>query len=206
MTRGLLAVYLAIVALVAVWMSRHEREGTTFQEGRPMIIPILWPADVLVTVPARPTTGIWTLAHDFVPAGALIKLEAVGRWSYSIGMESGPDGDVSALLTAVQALAPKAPVGALIAKVGGSTAGIADGVLYTVGSRAVIRVKADAEGPLYLTINDHVTGLGDNTGNLSVKVSVHVDPAPTKTSGSDGGENQSSDKNDSGGQTAGSGR
>lgn len=150
-----------------------------------MIAPIPWQPPVKVTVPAFPTTGLWTPALDFVPAGALLKLEASGKWSYSTGMETGPDGDLGAIVTAAQALAPKAPVGSLIAKIGGSTAAVDDGSVFIVGSKAVIRLTGEIQGPLYLAINDHVTGLADNTGSLEVKVSLHLPPPPLNTESSD---------------------
>jgi hypothetical protein len=167
----LLGGYLLVVALVAAWMAASHRDGgVPLQEGRVMIAPIPWQPPVKVPVPALPTTGLWTPALDFVPAGALLKLEASGKWSYSTGMETGPDGDLAAILTAAQALAPKAPVGSV----------------FIVGSKAVIRLKGEIQGPLYLTINDHVTGLSDNTGSLEVKVSLHVPPQPPKLESSDG--------------------
>lgn len=183
----LLAAYLAVVILVAAWMAGSHRDGgVPLQKGRTMIAPIPWQPPVSVSVPALPTTGLWTPAVDFVPAGALLKLEASGKWSYSTGMQTGPDGDLAAILTAAQALAPKAPVGALIAKIGGSTAAVDDGSVFIVGSQAVIRLKDGVEGPLYLTINDHVTGLSDNKGDLEVKVSLHVPPPLPKPDSSDG--------------------
>jgi hypothetical protein len=183
----LLGGYLLVVALVAAWMAgSHRGGGVPLQKGRAMIAPIPWQPPVKVPVPALPTTGLWTPALDFVPEGALLKLEASGKWSYSTGMETGPDGDLAAILTAAQALAPKAPVGSLIAKIGGSTAAVDDGSVFIVGSKAVIRLKGEIQGPLYLTINDHVTGLSDNTGSLEVKVSLHVPPPPPKSESSDG--------------------
>lgn len=185
--KALLSGYLIAVGLVAAWMACSHRDGgRPLQEGRAMLAPIPWQAPAKVSVPALPTTGLWMLALDYVPAGALLRLEASGKWSYSTGMETGPDGDLAAVLTAAHALAPKAPVGSLIAKVGGSTAAVDDGSVFIVGSMAVIRLKGEVEGPLYLTINDHVTGMSDNTGSLDVKVSVHVPPPPPKPESTDG--------------------
>jgi hypothetical protein len=62
------------------------------------------------------------------------------------------------------------PVGALIVKIGGSTAGVADGVVRVAGSSAVIQIDDKTSGPVFLTINDELTGLSDNSGELRVKI------------------------------------
>lgn len=191
MLKASIGAYCAVVALVAgtMWHLARENERPLEVEN-PMIAPIPWSKLAVVTVPAVPT-GFWTLAHDFLQAGTFVKLEANGEWSFSKGTKNGPDGDPGALLTAAAALEPKAPVGALIAKVGGSTAGAADGDLFTVGSYAVIKVKA--AGSLYLTINDHPTGFKDNDGALTVNVSIYMPPSPAA---SESEESKASDKTD----------
>jgi hypothetical protein len=129
-----------------------------------------------IEVPAKPP-GTWTLAYDYLKGPALVMITAEGTWEYGSGKACGPDGDLNALLAADHALLAKSPVGALIAKIGGSTAGANDGAVYVVGSSAVLSIDANIEGPLYLTINDHLTGLSDNTG--SVKATVKIAPQPT---------------------------
>lgn len=122
-------------------------------------------------IPAKPT-GIWTLTHEFVKGPALVKVEATGTWSYSSGRPCGPDGDLNALLSADQMIAGGVSPGALLIKVGGSTAGVSDGLVRVAGSTAVIRIDEKTSGPIFLTINDAVSGFADNSGELDAKVSI----------------------------------
>jgi hypothetical protein len=63
-------------------------------------------------------------------------------------------------------------MGALLIKVGGSTAGVGDGVVRVAGSYAVVQLDDRTRGPVFLTINDELTGLSDNSGELQVKLSI----------------------------------
>jgi hypothetical protein len=124
-----------------------------------------------IVVPARPQ-GIWTWVFDFVRGPALIRVEANGSWSYSGGRRCGPDGDLNALLGADHMILAEAPVGALLVKVGGSTAGVGDGHVRVAGSAALVQIDATVAGPIFLTINDEPSGLLDNAGDLTVKISI----------------------------------
>ena len=124
-----------------------------------------------IEVPARPE-GIWTLVLDYVQGPALLKVEAKGTWQYSPSRGCGPDGDLNTLVSAGNAILAEAPVGALLIKVGGSTAGIGDGVVRVAGSYAVVQLDHQASGPIFLTINDELTGLSDNGGQLEVRLSI----------------------------------
>ena len=124
-----------------------------------------------IVVPARPQ-GIWTWVFDFVKGPALIKVEATGSWSYSGGRRCGPDGDLNALVGAGHTILTEAPVGALLVKVGGSTAGVGDGLVRVAGSAALVQLDATVAGPIFLTINDEPSGLLDNDGELTVRISI----------------------------------
>ena len=124
-----------------------------------------------IKVPARPQ-GIWTPVFDYVRGPALIKVEAKETWRYSPSHQCGPDGDLNALISAGNAILAEAPVGALLVKVGGSTAGVGDGVVRVAGSYAIVQLDDQASGPVFLTINDELTGLSDNSGELEVKLSI----------------------------------
>jgi hypothetical protein len=134
-----------------------------------------WSETVRTAVRARPV-GIWTWAYDLVRGPALIKVEASGQWTYSAGRQCGPDGDLTALLNSRYALVPDAPFGALLIKIGGSTAGVRDGDVRVAGSTAVIRVEDGTAAPVLLTINDELSGLGDNDGELIVTMSIAALP------------------------------
>jgi hypothetical protein len=74
------------------------------------------------------------------------------------------------MIVRARCLLEKGPVGALIGKLGGSTAGSDDGTLFLAGQSCVVKVAQGNGGPLYLTINDEITGLGNNDGTISVEV------------------------------------
>src|ERR1019366_9386451 len=63
---------------------------------------------------------------------------------------------------------------------GGSTGGSDDGTLFLAGQSCVVNVAQGNGGPLYLTINDEITGLGNNDGTISVEVlrSIQAGGAP----------------------------
>ena len=124
-----------------------------------------------IKVPARPE-GIWTLVFDYVRGPALLKIEAAGTWRYSPSSGCGPDGDLNTLVSAGNAILAEAPVGALLVKVGGSTAGVGDGVVRVAGRYSVVQLGDHASGPVFLTINDELTGLSDDDGQLEVKLSI----------------------------------
>ena len=122
-------------------------------------------------VSAQPT-GLWTLVLDYVEGPCLLKIAAAENdsWSYSPTSQCGADGDPRSMLLTDRCLHPTAPVGALIAKIGGSSAGIKeDGVVSLVGKAGVITVEAPG-GPLYMTMNDEVSGMWNNAGTMRVLV------------------------------------
>jgi PA-IL-like protein len=128
-----------------------------------------WPHGVETEVKAKPD-GLWTIAREFVAGPARIRFEAKGSWKYSPDSPCGPDGDMLSMISPGQTILKSAPVGSLIAKIGGSSAGQTDGTLYLIGSFAVIEIGADVKGPLYLTINDDPGGFMNNSESLKVKV------------------------------------
>jgi hypothetical protein len=130
--------------------------------------------------PGQPA-GLWTLVADFVEGPALLKITATAenRWAYaeSAAAVCGADGDTDAFLLRSKCLVPTAPVGALIGKIGGSSAGVSDGTTFVAGRVCVVRVPDDG-GPLYLTINDEYTGMANNADFITVQVwSSPVEPA-----------------------------
>ena len=76
--------------------------------------------------------GLWTWAYEWLD-GPLIKFQAEGVWRYSQALnECTADGDLNALICSSRCVLPVAPVGALLAKIGGSTAGTKDGKVFLV--------------------------------------------------------------------------
>ena len=132
-----------------------------------------WSQVFQVDVPAKPS-GLWTLVAEYVRGPALIKVEAPadGLWNYSEASGCVADGDLLSLVSSQGCLLRGAPVGALIAKVGGSTAGTTDGTMFLAGRSCIYEVNKDTRGPLYLSINDEPTGMVNNSGRLRVTVSI----------------------------------
>ena len=135
---------------------------------------------VTVDVRARPN-GVWTLVEELFDAGTVLVISASNDqcWSYAdaVSAQCGPDGDPHALLSREKCIFPDAPVGALIGKIGGSTAGDKVGTMFVAGSFCVFRVP-DGGGPLFLTINDESGGLENNSGTLKVTVATADQPEP----------------------------
>ena len=69
-------------------------------------------------------------------------------------------------------LLPAAPAGALIAKIGGSSADTTvDKIpLFAVGRHCVFTVEAGKAGTLYLGVNDAVGSMARLTGSLTVRL------------------------------------
>ena len=131
------------------------------------------PLQTLTTsIRARPN-GLWTLVVEHVEGPGVLQITAssASRWSYSDTHESicSADGDPRALISRAQCLLETAPVGSLIGKLGGSTAGASDGTLmFVVGMRCTVKVPAGG-GPLYLTINDEPGGMDNNANEVELE-------------------------------------
>lgn len=142
---------------------RHPQKGKTMD----------W-SDVKdnIEIKAKPD-GIWTVAYEYVKGPALIQIVANDdQWEYAPGKKSTANGDLTSMLCPQDTILPSAPVGAMIAKVGGSTAGTSDGRLFVVGKSSLLQLDQNTGGPIFLTVNDELTGLQNNTGSIKVKISI----------------------------------
>lgn len=118
--------------------------------------------------------AIWTCVDGFLQGPLRIEITASGQWSFSNWAgQCGPDGVRSPLIDADKLINKKAPVGALVAKLGGGIAGVDDGDLFVVGSFGVIVIGKDKCGPLYLAINDDPNQFGDNAGEVDAVVRIY---------------------------------
>jgi hypothetical protein len=125
-----------------------------------------------MAITAQPV-GLWTVACEYLPAGALVRVMANGNWSYSGQMgDCGPDGHRISFISPQQCLAKDAQVGALICKVGGGTADV-KGTIFAGGSLCMFTVP-DGGGALFMTINDEIGGFDDNSGQMIVNVAVRL--------------------------------
>jgi hypothetical protein len=154
---------------------------------------IAWTSVWTGAVPALPD-GIWKWTVDYIKGPGLLLIEASGEWAYSPGADCGPDGDLNALARPNGAILPAAPLGALLVKIGGSTAGTTDGTIKVAGAKAIVEI-GDVSGPVFMTINDELSGLADNSGELNVSISFHqltaVPAAPATTTSTSTGEGKS---------------
>ena len=95
-----------------------------------------WNQIALVRVEAKPA-GLWTMAVEYVPPSRLLRFRVVDKdasknpvateWKLSEDASCGPNGLPSSSNTPKTSLLCSAtPLGALIAKIGGSTADVPD--------------------------------------------------------------------------------
>jgi hypothetical protein len=138
------------------------------------VADLLWRRLKDVKVPAGPGMA-WTPALDFVAPKRLYRLEVQpgGKWKLKDqAAECTADGygrDVAR--GASTPVVADAPIGALIAKVGGSTADNT-GQLFAVGRYCVFQVEDAKAGPLYLGANDVALLMTAVDGQLTVEVSI----------------------------------
>jgi hypothetical protein len=131
---------------------------------------------------------LWTLVRDYVPGSRLLRFTVVDKDESNAAVASkwcpvdktppcGPDGIVpttskSGLLT------NGALYGALIGKLGGSSADVPDSSavgspygtkrVFAIGSHCVISLASGDAGPLFLTMNDTPNGFGGHSGELHI--------------------------------------
>ena len=134
------------------------------------------------------TAGLpmWTLAEDYIAGPVKLKIEAVDQdalWQYAPDQYCKAGGTTRNDLAAIL---PAAPIGALIAKVGGSSADfpppagaggqpgtlLAGIKLFAVGAYAVVEIKDTESGPLFLAMNDTLAGFPHHAGTMKVKISL----------------------------------
>jgi hypothetical protein len=147
-----------------------------------------WTFVDLVSVDAKPD-GLWTLALDFASGSRLLRFRVVDKdeqdkgvsttWSLSAGASCGPNGEPRST-TQSSLLCSAAPPGALIAKLGGSSADIPDPAqttapygskrVFAVGAYCIAALASTESGPLFLTMNDCAEGFKNHAGQLHVRI------------------------------------
>ncbi|MBS1859536.1 MAG: hypothetical protein JST11_29455 [Acidobacteria bacterium] len=121
---------------------------------------------------AAPGTA-WTIGLDFVAPKRLYRLQLVsGRWKLKEqAADCAADGYPRTVTRGAALLAPDAPVGCLLAKVGGSTADNA-GLIFAAGRYCVFQVEEAKAGPLYLGTNDVAAFMDEVENQLTVEIAV----------------------------------
>jgi hypothetical protein len=135
-------------------------------------------------VPARPD-GLWNMIVEHIAGPRLLRISVKDldkdknpvavKWKLAAAEECGANGIIK---TAAHtgALNTSAPRGALIAKVGGSTADLADATAvaarrtFTVGAYCVVSLEKTDTGPLFLTMNDDPDSFSNHDGELLVLI------------------------------------
>jgi hypothetical protein len=147
-----------------------------------------WKTLKVFTVEARPN-GLWNLVTDYVTGSRLLRFRCLtqdaqgnalpDKWNPGTNVLSGADG---AWITPARTglLSGGALYGALIGKIGGSSADVPDNSqqaspygsrrVFAVGSHCVISLGATEGGPLFLTMNDTPEGFANHSGALVVLV------------------------------------
>ena len=124
----------------------------------------------VVTVPACPEGGLWTLVRTQLVAPAVIRIDASGIWRLAPDLpECGADGLRHWIYGRDLLLTKKAPPGALIGKYGGSCSAADEADIFIVGSATVLLLEK-AIGPLYLTINGAPMHFASHQGQLTVRL------------------------------------
>lgn len=145
-----------------------------------------WKEIKKVKVEAKPA-GIWNVALPYICGSRLLKLSIQSTddknatvpiaWAPSPKKQCGADG---AAMTKSGALLSAAPYGALVGKIGGSTADLPDisatagpysgKKVFVVGAYSVVSIATTDCGPLFLTMNDSPDGFDDHSGVLWVLI------------------------------------
>jgi hypothetical protein len=139
--------------------------------SNPTLNAVNWTLLDQVQIPAKPA-GVWTRVSEYLTGTGKIKIVAEGTWCYGPQLSCSPDGAIDSTRLTDKCLSTAAPIGALIAKIGGSSTSLpGSGNVIPVGSFCVIdTAETTPQGPLFLTINDEPAGFADNSGQLTVKI------------------------------------
>jgi len=144
----------------------------------------------VVRVESKPD-GFWNMIIPYVSGPRLLRFAvcdkddkghtAPKRWHVSKNEEIGADGKPAGKTT-TGILVTTAARGALVGKIGGSSADLPDSAtgstvvpyagkkVFAVGSSAVISLAAADSGPLFLTMNDGPDGFENHSGALWVLI------------------------------------
>jgi hypothetical protein len=148
-----------------------------------------WKEMVRVKVAAQPE-GLWNMVFPYVCGPRLLKITVVGKdakgtdvsakWKPTTNEECGANGLLTSPKSAATLLVSSAPFGAMVGKIGGSTADLPDtspggGIypgrkVFTIGAYTVVGLVSTDSGPLFLTINDSPEGFVSHSGDLWVLI------------------------------------
>ncbi len=111
----------------------------------------------------------WQNSGINLTRGAKVTIRSMGRWSPwpEVGMSCGPEGDST---SSIVGEAPWIPLCALMAKLGNN------GRPFLVGP--FVQFTAEQPEPLFFAMNDSFNFLQNNSGALSVRVTIEYPNTP----------------------------
>jgi hypothetical protein len=121
------------------------------------------------TQPLSPPSSLGSAPGAAQPANASQAADTAALTTAVQLGKCGPDGDIHSPPSS-DSLLPDALLGALIGKIGGSSAAIKNATAFVVGSHCVLEISDTTKGPLFLTINDTCSGMQDNSGSIHVSI------------------------------------
>ena len=118
---------------------------------------VTWTPIDINALPALPAeiTVPWLRLVDTIRGATHLMINATGNWTALPGLLApcGPDGLAGLKLPADRVVLEDAPPGALIGRIGGSSAGLKAEGAFVIGSGCVVAVPAGSIGPLFVSFN-----------------------------------------------------
>jgi hypothetical protein len=142
-----------------------------------------WSILTTFSVKEKTADGLWLPVTDLLPVGRLIKLTASGKWAcFGPSVPAcGPEGYLDYGVPTDQLMVAECPTGALIGKLGGSTAGRKDGTLFAIGTLCVL-APLDKAMPLFVAVNGAWRGGAYKFTDLTIDLFNAEAKAPTASS------------------------
>ena len=135
---------------------------------------VSWTPIDINPLPAPPPADIivpWLRLVDTIRGATHLMINATGNWTALPGLLApcGPDGLAGLVLPADRVVLPDAPPGALIGRIGGSSAGLKAEGAFVIGSGCVVGVPAGSIGPLFFSFN--ITARPVHVTTIAIEVS-----------------------------------
>ena len=154
---------------------------------------LLWSPIAVVAVEAN-HAGVWKLVVDYVGGARLLRMRVVDHtangarvlpaWIQAGDTEITADGSKTVGRTKDGLLLKSALRGALIGKIGGSTADLPDETntaqpygsrkVFAIGTYCVVTLAAADAGPLFMAMNDSTDSTSGHAGTLRVAVEEYL--------------------------------
>jgi hypothetical protein len=137
-------------------------------------VPILsWtPLNVVQPVPAGAFHMPWHRVTDVIRGPTYLLITATGSWTAipEVLAACGPNGFAGLSLPADRVVLSDAPPGALIGRLGGSSASLkADGA-FPIGLDCVVQLPANSVGPLFVSFN--IVSRPVNVASFTIDIST----------------------------------